>query len=204
MVFAEKEIIMYKLDMKEMYQYYNDNVSHGNYPISLELSHYLYDLCWKIKPGVILDRGTGFSSFVFRKYALASNRAAMLPPNGVRIYSVDNKEQWLNKTKGFLKYCGLIPDNFYPWARFMELKLNKLKFDLILEDYDFTMRTKTLHTVIDMLARNGYLILDDANNKRYKSTIIKSQRRHNVTVSYLLKETKDRTGRHAALMRWKR
>ena len=189
---------MYKLDLEEMHRYYNKNISRGNHPISLELSNYLYDLCWKIKPKMILEKGSGFSSLVFRKYSLVSWR-------DVKIYTIDHDAHWLNKTKKFLRYCEVTTNNLYLWPQFLEFGLDsKLKFDLILDDYYFPTRTKALHLVIGMLKGGGYLILDDAHNKRLKNTIVRAQRRFNIDVNYLLKETKDEKERYSALIRWKR
>lgn len=189
---------MYKLDLEELHHYYKANISRGNHPISLELANYLYDLCWKIKPKMILDKGSGFSSLIFRKYSIVSWR-------DVKIYTVDNDAHWLKKTKRFLNYCGLTPNNLYLWPQFLEFGPgSKLKFDLILDDYYFPTRTKTLHLTMEMLNGNGYLILDDANNKRLKSAIARAQRRFNIDVNYLLDETRDDKDRYSALIRWRK
>ena len=170
---------MYKLDLEEMYKYYRENISPGNYPISLGLSRYLLDLCWKTKPKLILDRGTGFSSFVFRKYALESWRP-------VKIISVDSNERWINKTVEFLRYCELKTEGLFLWEDFLKYDLDKRKYDIILEDYTISKRTKSLPIVLDMMASNGYLILDDANHEIYKSAIFKAVKRFNLNIKHIL------------------
>ena len=196
---------MYRLDLKEMHQYYSDNISGGNYPISLELSRYLYNLCWKVKPNTILDRGSGFSSFLFRKYAfLANTTTAFLTIDKHRaldIYTVDNKKAWLDTTKIFLEYCGLPSTNMYTWSEFLEEGLDKKKYDLILEDYSFPYRPKSLPLVLEMLAPEGYLILDDANLERYDVAIKKAAHKYKLDLIPITKETKDKKGRFAALIR---
>lgn len=180
---------MYRLDTEEMLDFYKKNVSGGNYPISLDLANYLYDLCWKVKPNRILDRGSGFSSFVFRKYATMSARNAVAGPNYVKIYSVDHDERWLEKSKEFVKYCGLTPRNFFLWEDFLNYNLDAYKYDMILDDYHFPLRVKNLHVVLDMLAVGGYLILDDVHHKNYRNAIIRTCRKYNVTVRYLKNNT---------------
>lgn len=170
---------MYKLDLEEMYNYYRKNISPGNYPISLELSKYLLDLCWKIKPNLILDRGTGFSSFVFRKYALESWRP-------VRIISVDSVEKWVNKTVEFLRYCELKTEDVYNWEDFLMFNHDKKKYDIILEDYAISKRIKSLPIVLDMLTSNGYLILDDVNHERYEGQVFRSIKRFNLSAKYMM------------------
>lgn len=188
---------MYKLDMDERHEYYNKNISNGRYPISLKLANYLYKLCWQIQPEIILDHGTGFSSFVFRKYALMSWR-------DVKIYSVDTKQTWLDKSKGFVRQCGLTPSYFYLWPEFISAGLKNLKFDLILEDSDFTTRIKNLPGILDMLDKNGHLIVDDANLDRCHSGLVKLwKRKGNIIVKHL-KVTGDSMNRHAALVKYKR
>jgi len=170
---------MYKLNLKEMYDYYRKNVSGGNYPISLPLARYINDLCWQTKPNNILDRGTGFSSFVFRKYALESWRW----PN---IYSVDSNEQWLKKTIEFLRYCGLKTEHLYLWSDFKKLPGYEKKFDIILEDYTILTRVKSLHIIVDMLDNDGYLILDDADHERYTGPIFRAVKKFNLYRSYIM------------------
>ena len=169
---------MYRLDLEEMYDYYRKNVSGGNYPISLPLARYLNDLCWKIKPTKILDRGTGFSSYVFRKYALESWRWP-------KVFSVDSNEGWLNKTVDFLRYCELKTEHLYLWSYFKTLPAYEWKFDIILEDYTILTRVKSLHIMVNMLDKNGYLILDDADHERYTGPIFRAVKRFNLNKSYL-------------------
>ena len=190
-----------------MREYYIKNVSGGNHPISMELSRYLYDLCWKRRPKKILDRGSGFSSFLFRKYAFDIHSCPSLMSidrrRGLDIYTVDNKKEWLDKAKEFVEYCGLKAYNFYIWPEFLKQNHDERKYDLILEDFYFPVRPKSLPKIIELLAPNGYLILDDAHIISYKDAIYKAEKRFNITVKYLVKETADKSGRFSALIRKK-
>lgn len=161
-------------------------------PISFSESEYLYDLCWKIKPKWILDSGSGFSSFVFRKYQTTSRR-------DVRVITIDNNQQWLDKTKSFLIDCGLFAGEMYIINRFMKYQ-NWFTFDLILEDYDYTKRFKRLMYDMSVLNKTGILILDDAQIRETVDMIYKIKKKY-FAESSLLKELKDLHGRYPAIIR---
>lgn len=196
---------MFKTDLSDVRELYVDRVSGGNYPITLELAQYLYDLCWKIKPKRILDRGSGYSSFVFRKYALMSNRrpawCSIDEEKALDIYTVDSDSRWLEKSQEFVRDCGLHTGDFYTWEDFVAKKYNEKKFDLILEDYHFPTRCKTLHVTLDMLAKGGYLVLDDTNLVRLQNGLNKVSKRYLIAVG-LIKESKC-GDQYASLIRWK-
>jgi len=97
--------------------------------------------------------------------------------------------------------CGVDSYGFYTWTEFVARQLDRKKYDLIFEDYSFPDRSKSLSKVVDMLAKDGYLILDDAHDKAYRGAIIKVAKRKNLHVEYLIDQTLDEKGRHAALIR---
>lgn len=186
--------MIYKLDIAERHAYYNKYISRSMNPISLKLADYLYDLCKKMKPKYILDSGSGFSSFVFRKYKL------LVPEN--RIISIDKSEHWLNKTRQFIRDCGLIPEDTWNWNHFWPEYAYLFEFDLILEDYAFEDRGKLLDYDLKVLRPKGIIIVDDAHKSETIDLIYKASKKYKLQVGYL-KNLIDGYGRYPAVMRKK-
>lgn len=192
---TKERILICKLDMEEMHAYYINNVSNNKIPISLELSNYLYDLCKKIRPAYILDSGSGFSSFVFRKYKI------MTPSSTTRVITIDHSLEWLNKTKNFLRYCGIVPEDCWPTNHYM-VYANLFKFDLIFEDYYFRDRGKILTYDVTAVKDDGIIIVDDAHLPHTRSLMWYQVKKNNMALSYL-KGLKDSFGRYPGVLKKK-
>jgi predicted O-methyltransferase YrrM len=61
---------------------------------------YLYRLCDHLQPARILDLGSGLSSAIFRKWVNDRDRDC-------EIVSVDDNEEWIGRTRDFLRFVGL-------------------------------------------------------------------------------------------------
>ncbi len=93
---------IYRTEILPFYQDYVKNVSNPIMALSLELSVFLLLLCDFIKPKNILDFGSGFSSFIFRYYA-----AHYVNNQSTIIWSLDDSQEWLDKTSEFLIAQGM-------------------------------------------------------------------------------------------------
>ena len=143
-----------KQQFLDEYLEYTSQVSSPSMAISLELSAFLYYICGLIKPNVILDMGSGFSSYVFRKYQAEE-------PSHPIVYSVDDDEPWLNRTAEFLIRHRLSVEHLYKVEQFNSLD-QKITADLILHDMSNPdIRAKTLPQLIKYCSSTSLIVLDD-------------------------------------------
>jgi predicted O-methyltransferase YrrM len=177
--------------LKPYYEEYITTISNDKMAISLELSAFLMTICELFKPKSILDLGSGFSSFAFRLYI---TNLIQKPT----IWSVDDSQEWLEKTRMFLDKHNIYSGNLTSWSSFMEQNHNK--FDMILHDLGtMEVREKTINDVLMLSNPNGMIILDDIHKYNFhmhtKHILAKSNFR-----SYSLTFfTKDKFGRYSML-----
>lgn len=145
--------------LKPFYEKYTNGpnaISTDGMAISLETATFMYYLCDTYKFKTLMDRGSGFSSFVLRLYADEQDF-------DVKVYSIDDNKEWLNKTKEFLKLVDLDCKNIYLWSWFYGRYKNKLKFDFILEDAKKQLRMDTPNELTSFInEKNGMILWDDA------------------------------------------
>jgi predicted O-methyltransferase YrrM len=148
--------------LQPYYKEYISEVSTPDMAVSFQASIFLYTLTTIKKPRRILDLGSGFSSFIFRLCSM----------NGldiIDIYSVDDNQQWLDKTRSYLIAQGTRSDNMLHWQDFQTLNVSK--FDLIFHDLgDMDVRSESLPWVLNLLDRGGIIILDDMHKSNYRAS----------------------------------
>lgn len=154
---------MNKEELKFHYNNYIDKISNAGMVISFETSFFMYDLCNKMKFKLIMERGIGFSTFVLRTYMKEQD----FP---VEVFSIETEMPWLQKNEVFLKENNLSVDNLWMWDDFF-LKKHGKKFNFILEDARFNVRTSTYKKLISFIDEDGFILWDDANNNTHKSII---------------------------------
>ncbi|MBC8417332.1 MAG: hypothetical protein H8E10_01910 [Desulfobacterales bacterium] len=173
------------------YELYISEVSGDYMAISLEFSSFLSVFCDLMRPTSIADLGTGFSSFLFRSYAAQSEQ-------DVKVWSVDDSPEWLEKTRGFLAKQGLSDGNMGIWDRFIEGSYHG--FDLILHDLgSMDIRAKTLSRVLNLVRPYGFVLLDDIHITEYAPIAKKALRESGFKLYSLRHYTKDKFGRFASL-----
>ncbi len=158
----------------------------------MELAVFLTVVCDILKPKYIVDFGSGFSSFVLRFYM----KKAIDKPV---VWSVDDSPEWLNKTNLFLTRHGLHDNNLMGWDSF--IKQNKVKFDLILNDFSvLEFRKQRFQEIISMAADNGVIILDDMHKTEFSEYVRQSLRRYSFKHYSLKSFTKDKFGRYSTIL----
>ena len=85
--------------LRPVFDEYVTSVSVPMAALSLETSALATVLCEITRPHRILDLGSGFSSYVFRRYAATASPQA-------EVWSIDDSPHWLEKTRGFLASKG--------------------------------------------------------------------------------------------------
>lgn len=172
------------------YETYIREVSRRDMAISLQLAAFLGVACEELQPSAILDLGSGYSSYVLRRYASSAFGAA--------VHSVDDSEHWLERTRSFLSSQGLPPEHLEVWSIFSRKPVSG--FDFILHDLgDMETRVASIDKVIKMLAPNGILLLDDMHKQVYAAYARRLLASHSFEVLSLERFTRDRIGRYAAL-----
>lgn len=140
-------------DLKPQYEKYTKAISTPDMAVSLRTSQFLFVLAKAIDARRILDLGSGFSSFVFRLYSMGAGKDAV-------VYSVDDNEKWLAKTRGFLGDLQVHEDFLLNWQSFRQSAPGS--FDLIFHDLgNMALRAQALPFVISLLDAKGILVLDD-------------------------------------------
>lgn len=177
--------------IEDAYYNYINNVSTDEFAISINTALYLYFLCDKFKPKRVLERGSGFSTFVFAYYKSKN-------PD-VKVDTIETSNGWLNKTTNFVRSYGFDADNYFLWRDFEEYQ----KYDFIFEDTKTDLRIETIDYVMDLMDDDGIIVFDDANrhNSREREYYLeKKTEERNLHFFSLKKYTFDRFGRYACLV----
>jgi predicted O-methyltransferase YrrM len=150
----------YRQRILSYYHEYINRISSEIMASSLQLSIFLLFLCEMAQPKKILDLGSGFSSFIFRFYALTAKEKPI-------IWSVDDSEEWLIKTATFLTSHHLPATNLVTWNAISNHDIGH--FDFIFYDLGpFPFRKETLRPVMEkMTDAHGFIILDDMHSADY-------------------------------------
>ena len=184
-------------DLKPAYEKYLEGVSTDDMALSFETSQFLYTMAKLKKAKRILDLGSGFSSYVMRLYARTAE-------SDVTVYSVDDNESWLEKTKTFLSDMQVSQQNVIDWSNFQ--KQAPAGFDLILHDLgSIELRGESLPFVINLLNTSGILVLDDMHKARgglfggYRAVAVRQVRKSGLSLFSARHFTLDKFGRHCEI-----
>lgn len=179
--------------LREPHQRYVTAVSIPEAAISLELACVLMHLCEVKRPSLLLDTGSGFSSYVFRCYQ-ADRLAA---GEKIEVYSCDDSEDWLLKTEEFLGQTGLSVANLVSWG-FLKQNMPNLRFDLILHDLgNPSTRCSTMREVVDSRAQDGIVVLDDVHKPMIHKTAFEVVREGKFVLEDVQEYTTDGFGRYS-------
>jgi predicted O-methyltransferase YrrM len=159
--------------------------------VSLELAAFLAALCESARPCRILDVGSGFTSYVFRRY---------IDPTDCQVWSVDDDPEWLDRTAAFLRASDLPVDNMLTWEEFRQN--TTLNFDLVCHDIgNKTGRAASLPAILSVTAPGGLVIIDDLHKPRNRPAITATLQQGGHSYWSLRGVTLDSFGRYALLAR---
>lgn len=182
-----------KRKMMPFYDRYITAVSEAEHAASLEMATFLRFFCDNTEPRFILDLGSGLSSFVFAQYA-AENKCLVV--------SVDDQEEWLNRTQEFVEDHEYGENHrFVMWDVF--LKMTLFPYNLIFNDFGM-MESGRIHalrrTFPIMMETGAKMILDDVHKPTYIKQVYNKVIRHPCAFYDLQDYTIDDLGRFAGLV----
>jgi 23S rRNA U2552 (ribose-2'-O)-methylase RlmE/FtsJ len=137
-------------DLKKLYGEY---ACLAGAEISFEVTTLLQRLCESKHPKLIIDLGSGWSSFVLRIIAPTTT-----------IWSVDTDGMWLQKTINFCNTHNVPDDGRFVMLERFEKELPKLNgvADIVVHDIGRTpTRVEKLPMALDLVKIDGTIILDD-------------------------------------------
>lgn len=154
---------------------------------SLPFADVLGAWCRALRPPRIAELGTGFSSWVVRRWA----------PPGADVVSVDDDPEWLERSRTFVRGEGLPEGEFVTWETF---RRRDRAHDLVVWDFsDVRTRASATPEAADRVAPGGALLFDDAHKHRLWKRARRLARRPAVEGYSLHALTLDEHGRYAWL-----
>lgn len=142
---------------------YVEQVSTPGMAVSLETSVYLDMACRVAQASRVLDTGSGFSSYVVRRYASET---------GAKVVSVDDNPEWLTKTEAFLSARELATDDLITWGEFLDRTWEP--FDVVFHDLAMgQLREDGMPIVGRLLRPGGCVIYDDAHHAGHRKQMLR-------------------------------
>ena len=157
--------------------------------MSLEQAIFLAAFCKATKPGRVLDLGSGFSTYVLRRYKEEAG-------DNVEVLSVDDDAEWLTKTAAFVRSKGLSDDNLEAWTQFSSV--NQAPFDAVYFDIASTeLRLSIFDQAVSSCRAGGLFMVDDCHSPTIRQGVLEAADRCNCEILSLYNWTLDRFGRYA-------
>jgi predicted O-methyltransferase YrrM len=178
--------------LRRPYEEYIATVSRGDMAVSWETACLLYALASILRPRQALDLGSGFSSYVLRKYAAHSDHEC-------RVTSIDDNRHWLGQTQAYLQKSGLDTHRVEAWDEFRR-QAPVGQFDLVFHDLgDMELRAAALPLVLTCLAPQGVLVLDDMHKLIYRRRAERQAAQEGWRVLSARRQTLDEIGRFSEI-----
>jgi predicted O-methyltransferase YrrM len=172
------------------YREYCLTVSKRSMALSIETCAYLWWLCVHLDAKAVADLGSGFSSYVLRLYASESGHT-------VRVASVDDNDEWLDKSERFIADHGLTPKGLYG----PEWRDHPAQYDVICHDYAAgDIRNEWMTVAVEHRAPSGVVVFDDAQNHNHHFNMAAAARHAGLRLYDVYEQTVDEVGRYGAMV----
>jgi predicted O-methyltransferase YrrM len=143
---------------------YCREVSSEKMAADLGFSTFLQLWCLANKPKRVVDLGSGFTSYVLRRYA----KAAAAAGQPCEVWSVDDHAEWLGRTREYLAEMGQDGSRVMVWGEF--IKAAPHDFDLVVHDAgSMQFRADNLGAALDLARSGGLVLLDDVHRFDYRA-----------------------------------
>jgi len=187
-----KEYPFLRQALDPAYQDYITSISTPESAISLECACLIMFLARALKPRVILDMGSGFSSYVFRLYQKESGTC--------EVYSVDDSLHWLENTNEYLARQGLSTEGLYEWGDFNR-RYQSMRADLILFDFSHpSTRLAALPMLIRYCHKDTLICADDVHKTSIREGLENFIRLHGLHYIDTNSIAKDNYGRYQRIL----
>ncbi len=133
--------------------------------LSLESAALVWVLCNTLKPKSIVDLGSGFSSYVIRRWAKEHSTETI-------VWSVDDDRPWLDRSSEFCAKHDVSTENFAHWDAFKEIEQ---RFDFVIYDLGrMPCRSTNLKTGLQLVTPSGIVLVDDMHKFNYNKEVVKA------------------------------
>lgn len=188
---SESEWEGLRRDLLPAYEDYVANVSTPGMAASLETSLYLYCLCRALAARSVLDLGSGFSSYVLRRYAHEA-------PHEVAVTSVDDDPAWLSRTEDFLRRHGCATGGLMEWTAYRAGPTGP--HGVVFHDLaGGEVRDAAMRFAVGQVSRNGVIVFDDAHDDGLRQRMYAEGSKGALELYSLRGRTADSIGRWAVL-----
>lgn len=182
------DILPYFQRLVPEYRTYCTTVSKRSMALSIETCAYLWWLCDTKVATTVADLGSGFSSYVLRRYATESGRSVV-------VHSVDSDPEWLERSRQFSVEHGQDGDGFMLGDDWLTLGV---EYDVVLNDYDRgDVREAYAGHGADRLKPGGVIVFDDAQNASHLGNMADTCKSRDMDLFALVEQTMDEVGRFA-------
>ena len=178
-------------ELEPAYDRYVKEVSQPEWAVSIQLAAFLWHVSRVIEPAHILELGSGFTSYVLRRYREEHGGATVL--------SVDNNEEWLGKTAKFIRDLGSRDDGLILLDDLNEIAVER-EYDLVFNDVLGTLRADMMAAAMRYRSPEGIVVVDDTNREPDRWSVMKCARRDGLKVYDLRPWTIDFYGRWALMV----
>lgn len=171
------------------YRDYCLTVSRRMYALSIETCAYVWWLCDQLEARSVVDMGSGFSSYVLRRYAANA-------PYPVEFASVDDDPGWMAKTVAYLDRQAIPSTNLHTPEEWAALDG---RYDMIV--YDFSggpARNEWMQPAVEHVTPKGVVVFDDAQNPLHHIHMCEVAQGR-LTLLDLYYQTLDQVGRWATI-----
>ena len=144
---------------------YCREISSEKMAADLGFSSFLQLWCQTHKPKRVVDLGSGFTSYVLRRYAAAARGTPC------EVWSVDDDAAWLGRTRDYLLEMKQDVSHLMVWSEF--IKVAPHDFDLVVHDAgSMQFRADNLGPALDLARSGGLVLLDDVHRFEYRATAL--------------------------------
>lgn len=155
--------------------------------VSLTTAGLLAALYTALAPRVVLDLGSGFSTYVAHRYA-----------SGAEVIGVDDDRLWLERTGEYLTSKGFPSSTLVPLD---DLDSVAARPDVVFYDLGrMETRASNLDRALSLVQANGLVVIDDLHKFPYCQQVLKRTRRDG-TMYWTRGLTLDNLGRFSAIWR---
>jgi predicted O-methyltransferase YrrM len=170
---------------------YVTTVTTPDIAISLEMSSFVWTLCEMYSPRVMVDLGSGYSSFMLRMWAGLQEQRSL-------VVSIDDNEEWLKKS---IKFCEDHHKNTDGFLMHSDTRVDLLKgIDFVLHRFgNLNTRKATLKYALSLLNHDGLILLDDIHKYHYADYVTKLLSSTELVHLDVERLTRDSFGRYGVL-----